>query len=90
LELPIATTFDPDTLISVDEALHSLQAEDPSAAEVVKLHFFMGMSFDEIAVAMAISRATVFRHWAYARAWLRIALKEMDSPPFASETGEPS
>jgi RNA polymerase sigma factor (TIGR02999 family) len=64
----------PDDLLAFDEALERLAREDPAAAEVVKLHVFTGMTLDETAEALALSRATVFRHWAYARAWLRSAL----------------
>jgi len=41
---------------------------DPAAADVVNLHFFVGMTLDETAEALGVSRATTCRHWAYARA----------------------
>jgi len=66
----------PETVLAVDEALEALAAEDPVAADIVKLHFFVGMTLEETAEALAISRATVYRRWAYARATLRIALRD--------------
>ena len=64
----------PDDLLAFDDALERLAREDPAAADVVKLHVFTGLTLDETADALALSRATVFRHWAYARAWLRSVL----------------
>jgi DNA-directed RNA polymerase specialized sigma24 family protein len=40
----------------------------------VDLHFFAGLSIDEAAEALGVSRATAYRQWAYARAWLRVEL----------------
>jgi RNA polymerase sigma factor (TIGR02999 family) len=70
--------FDPATVLTVDESLAQLADEDPSAAAVVKLHFFAGLTLDEAADAVGISRATAYRHWAYARAWLKLRLPERD------------
>jgi RNA polymerase sigma factor (TIGR02999 family) len=66
----------PDKLLAVDEALTRLAAEDAAAAEVVKLHFFTGMTLEQVGDCLGISRATVYRQWAYARAWLHCALRE--------------
>jgi RNA polymerase sigma factor (TIGR02999 family) len=66
---------DPDTLLAVDEALAKLGAEDAESAAVARLRLFAGLSVDEAADALGVSRATAFRDWAYARAWLTTALK---------------
>ncbi len=58
------------TCSPLDEALDRLAADDPTAAELVKLRFFAGLSLDEAAEALGISPRTADRHWAYARAWL--------------------
>lgn len=71
----------PDDLLAFDDALDRLAREDSAAADVVKLHVFTGLTLDATADALAVSRATVFRHWAYARAWLRCALAD-DSRTF--------
>lgn len=65
-----------DDLIAIDEALAKLALEDAPAAEVVKLRFYAGLSMEETAEALGISRATAYRHWTYARAWLRCALQK--------------
>jgi RNA polymerase sigma factor (TIGR02999 family) len=65
---------DPDTLLAVDEALTKLAAEDTGSADVARLRLFAGLSVEEAADALGVSRATGFRDWAYARAWLTAAL----------------
>jgi predicted DNA-binding protein (UPF0251 family) len=61
-------------LLAVDDALANLAAEDPASAEVARLRLFKGLSTDEAADTLGISRATAFRDWAYARAFLTAAL----------------
>src|SRR5262245_3122915 len=65
---------DPDTLLAVDDALAKLAAEDAASADVARLRLFAGLSVDDAADALGVSRATAFRDWAYARAWLTTAL----------------
>ena len=59
-----------DDLLALDEALSRLAKEDPEAAGVVQLRYFAGLSVEEAAESLAISRATAYRHWTFARAWL--------------------
>jgi len=68
----------PELVLAVDEALTRLAADDPAAAEVVKLHFFAGLTLDDTAELLHVSRATVYRQWAYARAVLRLELRGGD------------
>jgi RNA polymerase sigma factor (TIGR02999 family) len=68
VEPPVETR--PDELLLIDEALERLENEDPQAAEVVKLCYFGGLEVEEAADLLGISRATAYRHWNYARAWL--------------------
>jgi DNA-directed RNA polymerase specialized sigma24 family protein len=65
--------------MSVDDCLAKLAAEDPIAADVVKLRYFAGMSVAEAADALDIHRATAHRHWTYARAWIRAELQATDT-----------
>jgi RNA polymerase sigma factor (TIGR02999 family) len=65
---------DPDALLDLDELLTRLAAEDPEAAGVAKLRIYTGLSVDEAAQALSMSRATAYRQWAYARAWLHARL----------------
>ncbi len=64
-----------DDLLALDEALTRLAAREPAKAELVKLRYFAGLSIDEAADLMHISRTTAKRYWAFARAWL---LAEID------------
>jgi RNA polymerase sigma factor (TIGR02999 family) len=73
-DVPANTEFGDEGLLALDAALTRLAAEDPVAARVVELRHFTGMSIDEIATALGLSRATAYRHWTYARAWLRDAI----------------
>lgn len=57
-------------LLVLDEALEHFAAAQPVKAELVKLRYFAGLSEEEAAAALGISRATASRHWTYARAWL--------------------
>lgn len=59
-----------DDLLALDEALARLASQEPAKAELVKLRFFGGLSLDEAAEAIGVSRATAKRYWTYARAWL--------------------
>jgi len=59
-----------DDLVALDEALTRLGVEDPVKATLVTLRFFAGLSIDQAAEALGISRATAIRHWSFARAWL--------------------
>jgi RNA polymerase sigma factor (sigma-70 family) len=69
-EVEIAANADEDELLAVHEALDKLAAEDPQCAELTKLRYFIGMSFEEAAEAMGISVAAAKSSWAYARSWL--------------------
>lgn len=62
-------------IVEVDAALDRLAAEDPRAAEVVKLHYFAGLSLTEVAQVLGISRASAYRNWTYARSWLRLEIE---------------
>ena len=64
-----------EEILAVDEALDELQEEDPVAAEVVKLRYFVGMSLPETSQSLGISPRSVDRHWAYARSWLKRAIR---------------
>ncbi len=63
-----------DELLAVNDALGQLALHDARKAELVKLRYFAGLSFDETAEALGISVPTAKRDWAYARAWLHHAI----------------
>ncbi len=59
-----------DDLLALDEALGRLAAHDPEAARLVQVRYFAGLSVEEAAASLGISRATAYRQWTFARAWL--------------------
>ena len=63
-------------LIALDDALQELSRLDPRQSQVVELRFFAGLSIEEIAVVLRISKATVKRDWTTARIWLHHAITE--------------
>jgi RNA polymerase sigma factor (TIGR02999 family) len=73
-KLDVTTSVSPDQLVALDDALAQLAALDHVAGELVKLRYFAGLALDQAAAALGVSTATAYRHWAYARAWLRSEL----------------
>ena len=70
-------------LLALDEALAKFAVEDPVKAQLVTLRYFGGLSVQEAADALSISRATADRYWSYARTWLFCELgggQDADSP----------
>jgi RNA polymerase sigma factor (TIGR02999 family) len=57
-------------VVALDDALESLLQLEPRLAQVIELHYFGGMTYDEIAAAVGASPATVHRDIRLARAWL--------------------
>jgi RNA polymerase sigma factor (TIGR02999 family) len=68
--IEIASELEDEKLLLVNEALDKLALEDPVKAQVVKLHYFAGLTHAETAEVLAVSEKTVRRHWNYARVWL--------------------
>ncbi len=60
----------PEDLVALDEALTKLTVEDPIKADLVKLRYFAGLTIEQAAKMLEISRATADRYWSYARAFL--------------------
>jgi RNA polymerase sigma factor (TIGR02999 family) len=65
-----------ERLLTIDESLERLAAEDRQAAELVKLRFFAGFSISEAAEILGVSRSNAYAQWAYARAWLQCDLND--------------
>jgi RNA polymerase sigma factor (TIGR02999 family) len=70
----------PDLLLGLDAALEKLAQEDPRKAELVKLRCFAGLSHQEAAEVLGISRPTADRYWAYAKARLYCEIFGADEP----------
>lgn len=65
-----------DQMLDVDDALAKFAQGEPRKAELVKLRYFVGMTFEEAAQALDIAVPTAKEWWAYARAWLRVEIEE--------------
>jgi RNA polymerase sigma factor (TIGR02999 family) len=64
-----------EELLAVHEALDRLAAEDATAADLVKLRYFVGMSMPEAAEALEMPLRSAERLWTFAKAWLRNEMK---------------
>ena len=69
-ESAIVLAAPPDELLAVHEALDKLAVEDASAAELVKLRYFVGMTMEEAASALGLAKRTAENLWTFARVWL--------------------
>jgi len=65
-----------DDLLALDEALERLSHHDPKTAQLVKLHCFAGLTVEQAAEAIDLSRTNAYRLWTFARAWLHSQLAE--------------
>jgi RNA polymerase sigma factor (TIGR02999 family) len=77
-DIPAEPEVADEQLLALDAALTRLAAEDPVAARVVELRHFAGLSIEDAAATLGLSRATAYRHWTYARAWLRDAVSSAE------------
>jgi RNA polymerase sigma factor (TIGR02999 family) len=75
LDQDLAIDETSDDLLALDEALTRLTSEDATAAELVKLRVFTGLSIEQAGEVLGFSRATTYRQWKYARAWLRCEIE---------------
>lgn len=67
-----------DELLAVHEALDQLAREDPAAAELVKLRYFVGLTMEEAATVLGVAKRTAEGLWTFARSWLRRAIRELN------------
>jgi RNA polymerase sigma factor (TIGR02999 family) len=74
-----------EDVLALDEALTKLAIEDPVKAQLVNLRYFAGLSVEDAAKVLSISRATADRHWRYAKVWLYCELHGPEQPPGPSE-----
>jgi len=71
---------DDQQVLAVNDALEKFAGVDKPKAELVKLRYFVGLTIEEAAEVLGISRATAKRHWAYARTWLYAEIIGNDGP----------
>jgi RNA polymerase sigma factor (TIGR02999 family) len=75
-EAKVVAIAPPEDLLALDEALDRLTHNDPAAGQLVKLCYFAGLSVEQAAEAMGLSRTSAYRLWTFARAWLRCQLAD--------------
>jgi RNA polymerase sigma factor (TIGR02999 family) len=80
-EADLVCLLPPDELLSLHDALDRLAELDPLAAELVKVHCFAGLSVEEAAEVLGMSRTNAYRHWTYTRAWLFNQLRGESAVP---------
>jgi RNA polymerase sigma factor (TIGR02999 family) len=69
-EAELVADLQPDELLGLNDAIENLARHDRPAADLVKLRYFAGLSVEQAADALGLSRANAYRHWTYAKAWL--------------------
>ena len=69
-----------EDVLALDEALEKLAQVSPRQAKVVELRFFGGLSVDEVAEALKVSKRTIEGDWTFARAWLAKELRDIETP----------
>jgi RNA polymerase sigma factor (TIGR02999 family) len=74
-ELDIPAPAPDDQLLAVNEAVAKFADVDARKAELVKLRYFVGLTFEEAAEVLGIAVPTAKQWWAYARAWLRVEIR---------------
>jgi RNA polymerase sigma factor (TIGR02999 family) len=67
----LLTRNSPEEILALNDALDVLAQDEAEAAELVKLRIFADFSVEEAGKLLGMSRATAYRHWTYARAWLK-------------------
>jgi RNA polymerase sigma factor (TIGR02999 family) len=73
-DLEISAPAPDDRLLAISEALEKFQLVDAHKAELVKLRYFVGLTFEEAAEVLGIAVPTAKVWWAYSRAWLRLEI----------------
>ncbi len=77
-DVAVVNSITPEQLLDVDDALAQLEAQSPEVAAVFKLRYYTGCSVEEAAEMAGVSRATAYRHWTFARAWLLNEIQSAD------------
>ncbi|MEN6428516.1 MAG: ECF-type sigma factor [Phycisphaerales bacterium] len=79
-ELTLSITGPSEDILAVSEALDKLSVEEPMVADLVKLHYFSGLTLDQVAQLQGIGRRTAAKYLAYARAWLHHEVAGGEAP----------
>ena len=76
-------------LVALDDALSALSEFDPLKARLVELKYFGGMTMDEIAEELKVSREKVKRQWRLAKSWLYCEMKDKYGSRTLEKSREP-
>ena len=77
----IAITQQPSyEVLALHEALEDLEKQDPVKGQIVQLHYFAGMTMQEIAEVTGLSERTLHRQWRFIKAWLHSRLEDSEDP----------
>jgi RNA polymerase sigma factor (TIGR02999 family) len=87
-EIEIASAEPDDQLLALDEALTRFATIEPKQAELVKLRYFAGLKFEEVAEILGISEATAKRWWVYSKAWLFSEILRNNDLPSGGKNSE--
>jgi len=69
-DVQTTTALLPDNLLALNDAIDALAEHDQPAAQLVKLRYFAGLSLEQAAKTLGLSRTSAYRQWTYAKAWL--------------------
>lgn len=69
---------DPDEIIDLNAAMEKFERVNPDKAALAKLRLFAGLTIEETGEQLGLSKATVKRHWSYAKAWLSRELRHIE------------
>jgi RNA polymerase sigma factor (TIGR02999 family) len=75
-ESALVLAVPPAEILAVNDALDQLADQDPAAAQLVKLRYFIGMTMEEAAEAMDLPKRTAESIWTYARVWLHREIRK--------------
>ena len=70
-EGPVSFGQRPEDLLALDQALNKLARKDSRKAHIVELRYFGGLTVEEVAELLGVSKSTVEQEWTFIRAWLR-------------------
>jgi len=80
VDVALPPGLNPETVLSLNEAIEQLRQTDPIKVQVVEMKFFLGLQDQEVAELLQVTTRTIERYWAYAKAWLYERMNEETGP----------
>jgi RNA polymerase sigma-70 factor, ECF subfamily len=75
-DVVLGAPVDDEAILQLNEALDGLARLDARKAQIVELHFFGGLSFEETAAVLHVSERTIRRDWVFVKSWLAREMRE--------------